>query len=91
MSLLTLKINYKVIKNKNVIFDNSIYVLNKIKQSLEELNYFGEFIELPEFYNSLKKARCNNRFSIKESESWFGDSFSSKKNIKSYTMVYNFI
>ncbi len=78
-------------KDKNIIFDNSVYALNRVKQSLEELNYSGEFAGLFELYYSLKKARCDYRFSIEESESWFRDSFSSKKNIKSYIIVYNFI
>ena len=78
-------------KDKNIIFDNSKFSLNRIRKSLEELNYFGEFTGLPELYNSLKKARCNYRFSIEEVNIYRKNSFSSKKNIKSYTIVYNFI
>ena len=78
-------------KVKNIIFDNSVYALNRVKQSLEELNYSGKFAGLPELYYSLKKARCNYRFSIEELIDIFRDSFSSKKNIKSYIIVYNFI
>ena len=78
-------------KDKNVIFDNSVYALNRIRKSLEELDYSGEFIGLPELYNSLKKARCNYRFSIEEVNIYKRNSFSSKKNTKSYTTVYNFI
>ena len=76
---------------KNIIFDNSVYALNRIKQSLEELNYSGEFAGLSELYYSLKKARCNYRFSIEESKNWFGNSFSSKELIHTYVSILRFV
>ena len=78
-------------KVKNIIFDNSEFSLNRVRKSLEELDYSGEFDKLSELYYSLKKARCSYRFSIEETQKYFGDSFSRKEHIKSYTIKHDFM
>ena len=72
-------------KSKNIIFDKLDNVLNRVTQSLEELNYTGTWSSLKDLYYSLKKVRCNYRFSISDALKEHTDSFSSKFYTKSYT------
>ena len=72
-------------KEKNIIFDKLDNVLNRVVQSLEELSYTGTWSSLADLYYSLKKARCNYRFSIENALSERIGSFSSKFYTKSYT------
>ena len=71
-------------KQKNIIFDKLGNVQNRVVQSLEELGYTGAWSSLCDLYYSLKKARCNYRFSIENALKEHIGSFSSKFYTKSY-------
>lgn len=77
-------------QEKNIIFDKLENVKEKVEKSLEELDYLETWESLSDLYYKLKKAKCKYRFSIEEAQKAFINSFSSRKDIKSYKTYYSF-
>lgn len=77
-------------QEKNIIFDKLENVKEKVEKSLEELDYLETWESLSDLYYKLKKAKCKYRFSVEEAQKAFINSFSSKKDIKSYKNYYSF-
>ena len=70
---------------KNIIFNYSEVFVNKLKQSLEELNQFFDFKDIQELSYQLKKSKVKYRFSLEES---ILKEFFSKIDKKSYLKLY---
>lgn len=70
---------------KNIIFNYSEVFVNKLKQSLEELNQFFDFKNIQELSYRLKKSKVKYRFSLEES---ILKEFFSKIDKKSYLKLY---
>ena len=70
-------------KEKNIIFDKLENVRDRIAKSLEEFGYFDTFESLSDLYYTLKKRKCNYRFSLERALKEHQKSFSSLKHSKS--------
>ena len=71
-------------KKNNIIFDKLENVRDRIAKSLEELGYSDTFKNLSDLYYTLKKRKCNYRFSLEKVLEAHQKSFSSLKHSKSY-------